>query len=231
MTTCLRRGRSAFTLVELLTVIAIIAILSTILIPAVSRGRERGRRAYCMNNLNQLGKALVGYADANKDRLPGTTTDSMGSLWDLALLPFLGEATNIFACPSDPYLSDVPDGEAPRSYSCNGVQATYGEGFPFGKYNAPETALRMSDLDYNRGDLILIGEWPGDSAADHGLVGWFGYSAMNVDSRCGRVHDRAKGGNYLMASIAVKYYKRDDPLLGASSGEGNLWRLYPTPSP
>lgn len=71
----LRTGRlapsrpSGFTLVELLVVIAIIAMLVGLLIPAVQRAREAGRRATCMNNQLQLGKAIFGYATA-KDRLP-----------------------------------------------------------------------------------------------------------------------------------------------------------------
>ncbi len=58
-----------FTLIELLVVIAIIAVLMAILMPALSRAREQGRRAVCLNNLKQLALAWNMYADENDDKL------------------------------------------------------------------------------------------------------------------------------------------------------------------
>ena len=58
-----------FTLVELLVVIAVIALLMAILIPALTAAREQGKRAVCLHHLQQLFLAWMMYADSNNDKI------------------------------------------------------------------------------------------------------------------------------------------------------------------
>ena len=67
------RNRHGFTLVELLVVISIIALLMAILMPALSRARELGRRVVCAGNMRQIGIAMHAYASINDDKLPEVT--------------------------------------------------------------------------------------------------------------------------------------------------------------
>jgi prepilin-type N-terminal cleavage/methylation domain-containing protein len=92
-----------FTMVELLTVIGIIAILAAILFPVFARARENARRASCATNLFNIGLSLRLYAADHDGAYPPVNDD---------LKPLLGKYTidkRVFICPSSMY-TDIPMG-------------------------------------------------------------------------------------------------------------------------
>ena len=88
--TSVRRG---FTLVELLVVIAIIGILVSLTLPAVQMARESARRTQCMNNLRNVGLAVIQY-EGHKSALP-EAVDAGGYTWITKILPEI-EQQNLY---------------------------------------------------------------------------------------------------------------------------------------
>jgi prepilin-type N-terminal cleavage/methylation domain-containing protein len=82
-----KRGRAAFTLVELLVVIGIIAVLIAILLPVLGKARAQSRKTVCLSNLRTLGQMTHLYAAENKGWLP---TRSNGAPWPPQVLHWTG---------------------------------------------------------------------------------------------------------------------------------------------
>jgi len=103
-----RRG-GAFSLVELLVVVGIIALLLAILVPTLGRAKELARRGTCAMNLKGLSQAVTIYGVENRTMLPQFTTANNGAwLWDLSFafgdaMLACGACRPMFYCPSGLY--------------------------------------------------------------------------------------------------------------------------------
>jgi prepilin-type N-terminal cleavage/methylation domain-containing protein/prepilin-type processing-associated H-X9-DG protein len=186
----------AFTLIELLTVIAIIGILAAILIPVVGKVRESARAAQCVSNIRQIAIAMLTYADENNGRLPtsGSTEDgqkpesdwilwyrpSDNDLRDSAIVPYMGGAftADIYRCPSDERLAVTPLPPYRFSFSLNRALGEFS--------NSPKFAglAQLNGQVHNVPDpslIILIAEEaaPNDSSA------WLGFPEDSLTERHG----------------------------------------------
>ncbi len=113
-----RRWQCAFTLVELLVVMAIISILAAMLLPGLAMAKEKARGIFCLNNLRQIGIAMTIYSDDHNDFLvPAEYNVNNGAkyhegwptiLYNHRYLPAetspayysVGSAKSVFRCPS-----------------------------------------------------------------------------------------------------------------------------------
>jgi prepilin-type processing-associated H-X9-DG protein len=189
--------RGAFTLTELLVILAIIAILAAMLLPALARARQKTTQATCVSNLKQLGHALQLYIDDNEDTLPGPLWNGVQASADansseeflhyaapyLGVPPLTGEPAVIpvAACPG--YMKDAPgirsirDMEGRICYLLNpDVDPLPGTRVcPFGYPNPPQQPLKRSELvPYGSpAELFAISDVDKGNVTDPS-VGWWG---------------------------------------------------------
>lgn len=148
------RPFKAFTLVELLVVIGIIALLISILLPSLSKAKESANRVKCMANLRQLGTAMIMYVNSNRGNLPLDARNGPGAapyapedfIWwqtsrfkdvdQSSLAPYIGFTTTnlaIMRCPSDEFeqrakLNAGAGGPYTYSYAMNWMISSYYKG-------------------------------------------------------------------------------------------------------
>jgi prepilin-type N-terminal cleavage/methylation domain-containing protein/prepilin-type processing-associated H-X9-DG protein len=134
-------SRKAFTLVELMVVIVVIAILIALLLPAIGRARELGKRTACTNNVYQIGFAMSQFNDST-GFLPGwrnqllTATGSTSASWPVMILAQIDRndvyktwtagagltpPISLFMCPSTP-----PSNDSVPALAYAGISVTTG---------------------------------------------------------------------------------------------------------
>ncbi len=101
--------KNAFTLLELLVVIVIVAVLAGVLLPQLGKLTLMSRSAKCISNLRQIGAAMLSHAGEHNGLMPTSGADiSYGAVspetnlpgWTEQLAPYLGTDRRIFVCPS-----------------------------------------------------------------------------------------------------------------------------------
>jgi prepilin-type N-terminal cleavage/methylation domain-containing protein/prepilin-type processing-associated H-X9-DG protein len=199
--------RHGFTLIELLVAMAIIAVLVTLLMPAMQTAREAARRSVCYNRLQQMGRAAHVHHEAEKFVPPGV--DEEGWPWSVWLLPYLEYKTlwdaidpdnTTYPAASDPENTLVPAYVCPsdiggeiNTYRNNYYKANYGG--VFGD-NPPSRLFGPGSL--GTGPMIFYRQLKFadilDGLSNTLLIGERGFYVDNWDGR--------KGGTWLISQAS-----------------------------
>ena len=147
-----------FTLIELMVVIMLIAILSSMLLPGLMKGQAKAHQVTCAGNLRQLAMAFQMYAMDFKMRLPPYVTNSKylhgGTNWSYYILPYYDD-TNLLDCPTSPQGAPEATREALHLYDGNygwnfdGTQTNRG---PITSFSKPSRC----HLVFDSGDQCVI---------------------------------------------------------------------------
>ena len=218
-----RAGIRGFTLVEMLVVVAILAILIALLLPAVQMAREGVRRSACQNNLRQVGTALLNYEGAHRAFPQGAQhTAQFGVSWWVSVYPFIQGTSS---------LQDLdvtgPFAGWPLLNAKNGKLVD--------RLLVPSLLCPSSSLD----PLLPVGNFqlmmPSyvgvSGATSHG-----GFPETRVNSCCDpRNNGEISGGGFLIPNLAIRIADMED---GASNllavgetsdvaydGNGNAFRI------
>ena len=143
------RWPSGFTLVELLIVIAIIAVLTGVAVPVGLSMRDKSREAACMGNLKSIGVGLQLYLQDNNNLLPvlalgRESKSSQEPVLETVLLEYL-ESPDVFQCPADEEQFEKTGSSYNWNVTQNGLHIS--KVAFFGKEGRPDAVPLVSDKE------------------------------------------------------------------------------------
>jgi prepilin-type processing-associated H-X9-DG protein len=231
---------SAFTLIEMLTIIAIIGLLAGLLLPALNSAREKGRRVACASNLRQIGIAIQAFASDNDNHTPVayTVTAGGGTIpWYTALTNGGYTTLKVFQCPDD--RQPRTSGDHPRSYAIvvgQGNTTSSGSGGNFWIAGSRLTCPYLTNTA-----TAIVGEFYGDqinpapTIEDNGTISPYITSSSDPYAQGSTIPPSSKHandpshlkGNYLFLDGHVEWV---DKLTGLNTDQLALGMFPPVPA-
>ncbi len=182
-----RIHRDAFTLIELLVVISIIALLVSILLPALQGARAEGRAVSCMSGMRQIGLGLHMYSVDSSGHIPAVTP-APSRYWYHLLGPYVGEFKYVSA-PEGVW--HCPDKVEPLSWAPQFLSRSYAYNREIRGFSAGQKFLRLSDVERR----VVVIEYGNPQASESG-VGF----ARHVDPRHRGTANYLHGDGHVMRS-------------------------------
>ena len=186
---------AAFTLLELLVVVAVISLLVSIMLPSLGRAKHLARQTVCASNLRQISLSVEYYLDAN-DRTYPCAEDPvssspfywlwMGRGWRGLVGPYIQEGIDeenpsVLVCPDDPTAEEKYESTSYAYSMCyyHSDEQIDEMSTPAEGYSNPQPSVARRDEDVvNPPRKILIGEWTANHKpvdGDNGWWCWVGY--------------------------------------------------------
>jgi len=240
------KKRRGFTLIELLVVIGIIAILATLLVPALSNAQGNGRNAVCKGNLRQIGLALSLYA-ADYQKYPVFVEMSKNHIigWDNKLVTYTKNVADVFNCPANTGVSRWTNGIPRTGPPDGGPNPSYGYNLSgCASYGSSQANLGLGGTMQDSFGLIPVNTasglaseskvcMPSDmiAIADYQPVSdpHMNYSPINLlaDFKTPR---HTQGANVVFCDVHVEYNKQE-VWLEKSDARRSRWNIDNQPHP